>query len=343
MIRQAIEKIVNKGDLSYEEAYAVMNEIMSGESTATQNAAFLAALSTKSARAETTDEIAGCAAAMRDHATRVETGMELFEIVGTGGDNAHSFNISTTSALVAAAGGVKVAKHGNRAASSLCGTADCLEALGVNIRQSPDRCRELLKEVGICFFFAQEYHRSMKYVGAIRRELGFRTVFNILGPLTNPGSPCMQLLGVYDEYLVAPLAQVLINLGVKRGMVVYGQDKLDEISMSAPTTVCEIRDGWYRASVIQPEDFGFARCSRDALRGGSPEENARITRDILSGAQGPKRDAVLLNAGAALYIAGKAESMKAGTVLAAELIDSGKAAETLRRFIELSNRPEETT
>lgn len=342
MIRQAIEKIVNKGDLSYKEAYAVMNEIMSGESTATQNAAFLAALSTKSARAETTDEIAGCAAAMRDHATRVETGMELFEIVGTGGDNAHSFNISTTSALVAAAGGVKVAKHGNRAASSLCGTADCLEALGVNIRQSPDRCRELLKEVGICFFFAQEYHRSMKYVGAIRRELGFRTVFNILGPLTNPGSPCMQLLGVYDEYLVAPLAQVLINLGVKRGMVVYGQDKLDEISMSAPTTVCEIRDGWYRTSVIQPEDFGFARCSRDALRGGSPEENARITRDILSGAQGPKRDAVLLNAGAALYIAGKAESMKAGTVLAAELIDSGKAAETLRRFIELSNRPEET-
>ena len=342
MIRQAIEKIVNKGDLSYEEAYAVMNEIMSGESTATQNAAFLAALSTKSARAETTDEIAGCAAAMRDHATRVETGMELFEIVGTGGDNAHSFNISTTSALVAAAGGVKVAKHGNRAASSLCGTADCLEALGVNIRQSPDRCRELLKEVGICFFFAQEYHRSMKYVGAIRRELGFRTVFNILGPLTNPGSPCMQLLGVYDEYLVAPLAQVLINLGVKRGMVVYGQDKLDEISMSAPTTVCEIRDGWYRASVIQPEDFGFARCSRDALRGGSPEENARITRDILSGAQGPKRDAVLLNAGAALYIAGKAESMKAGTVLAAELIDSGKAVGTLRRFIELSNRPEET-
>lgn len=342
MIRQAIEKIVNKGDLSYEEAYAVMNEIMSGESTATQNAAFLAALSTKSARAETTDEIAGCAAAMRDHATRVETGMELFEIVGTGGDNAQSFNISTTSALVAAAGGVKVAKHGNRAASSLCGTADCLEALGVNIRQSPDRCRELLKEVGICFFFAQEYHRSMKYVGAIRRELGFRTVFNILGPLTNPGSPSMQLLGVYDEYLVAPLAQVLINLGVKRGMVVYGQDKLDEISMSAPTTVCEIRDGWYRASVIQPEDFGFSRCSRDELRGGSPEENARITRDILSGAQGPKRDAVLLNAGAALYIAGKAESMKAGTVLAAELIDSGKAAETLRRFIELSSRPEET-
>ena len=341
MIRQAIEKIVNKGDLSYDEAYAVMNEIMSGESTATQNAAFLAALSTKSARAETTDEIAGCAAAMRDHATKVETGMELFEIVGTGGDNAHSFNISTTSALVAAAGGVKVAKHGNRAASSLCGTADCLEALGVNIRQSPGRCVELLNEVGICFFFAQLYHSSMKYVGAIRKELGFRTVFNILGPLTNPGSPSMQLLGVYDEYLVAPLAQVLINLGVKRGMVVYGQDKLDEISMSAPTTVCEIREGWYRASVIRPEDFGFARCSREELRGGTPEENAIITRDILNGAPGPKRQAVLLNAGAALYIAGKAENMKDGTVLAAELIDSGKVQTTLQRFIEVSNRPEE--
>ena len=340
MIRQAIEKIVNKGDLTYDEAYAVMNEIMSGESSATQNAAFLAALSTKSARAETTDEIAGCAAAMRDHATRVETGMELFEIVGTGGDNAHSFNISTTSALVAAAGGVKVAKHGNRAASSLCGTADCLEALGVNIRQSPARCIELLHEVGICFFFAQMYHSSMKYVGAIRRELGFRTVFNILGPLTNPGSPSMQLLGVYDEYLVAPLAQVLINLGIKRGMVVYGQDKLDEISMSAPTTICEIRDGWYRASVIKPEDFGFSRCTKEELRGGTPEENAAITLDILQGTPGPRRHAILLNAGAALYLAGKADSMRDGTALAAELIDSGKALDTLRRFIERSNLPE---
>ena len=247
MIKEAIVKIVNKEDLTYDEAYTVMNEIMSGETTPTQNAAFLSALSTKSAKAETTDEIAGCAAAMRDHAMKVETDMELMEIVGTGGDNAHSFNISTTAALVCAAGGVKVAKHGNRAASSQCGTADCLEALGVNIQQSPKRCIELLNEVGMCFFFAQKYHTSMKYVGAIRKELGFRTVFNILGPLTNPGSPKMQLLGVYDEYLTAPLAQVLINLGVKRGMVVYGQDKLDEISMSAPTTVCEIKDGWFKS------------------------------------------------------------------------------------------------
>ncbi|MCR4648269.1 MAG: anthranilate phosphoribosyltransferase [Lachnospiraceae bacterium] len=340
MIKEAIVKIVNKEDLTYDEAYTVMNEIMSGETTPTQNAAFLAALSTKSARAETTDEIAGCAAAMRAHATKVETNMDIFEIVGTGGDNAHSFNISTTSALVAAAGGMKVAKHGNRAASSKCGTADCLEALGVNIQQSPERCIELLNEVGMCFFFAQKYHSSMKYVGAIRKELGFRTVFNILGPLTNPGSPSMQLLGVYDDYLVEPLAQVLVSLGVKRGMVVYGMDKLDEISMSAPTKICEIRDGWYKTFTIQPEDFGFEKCTKDELKGGTPEENAAITLDILKGAKGPKRNAVLLNAGASLYIGGKAETFADGVKLAAELIDSGKALEVLNKFIEVSNRPE---
>ncbi|MBE6001335.1 MAG: anthranilate phosphoribosyltransferase [Sarcina sp.] len=340
MIKEAIVKIVSKGDLSFDEAYTVMNEIMSGSTTATQNAAFLAALSTKSARAETTDEIAGCAAAMRAHATKVETGMDLFEIVGTGGDNARSFNISTTSALVAAAGGMKVGKHGNRAASSQCGTADCLEALGVNIDQSPEKCLELLKEAGMCFFFAQKYHTSMKYVGAIRRELGFRTVFNILGPLTNPGTPSMQLLGVYDNYLVEPLSHVLVSLGIKRGMVVYGMDKLDEISMSAPTKVCEIKDGWYRTSVITPEEFGFIRCTKEELKGGTPEENAEITRAILRGAPGPKRDAVLVNAGASLYIGGKADSMKEGVALAAQLIDSGKAMETLEKLIEVSNRPE---
>ncbi len=340
MIKDAIVKIVNKQDLSFEEAYTVMNEIMSGETTATQNAAFLAALSTKSARAETIDEIAGCAEAMRAHATKVETEMELFEIVGTGGDNAHSFNISTTAALVAAAGGMKVAKHGNRAASSRCGTADCLEALGVNIQQSPEKCLELLEEVGMCFFFAQKYHTSMKYVGAIRKELGFRTVFNILGPLTNPGSPKLQLLGVYDEYLVGPLAQVLMNLGVKRGMVVYGQDKLDEISMSAPTTVCEFRDGWYKMYTITPEEFGLERCAKADLVGGTPEENAAITREILGGKKDHKRDAVLLNAGAALYLGGKTENVKEGVSLAAELIDSGKALLTLEKLIEGSNRGE---
>ena len=340
MIKEAIVKIVNKEDLTYDEAYTVMNEIMSGETSPTQNAAFLAALSTKSAKAETTDEIAGCAAAMRDHATKVDTGMDVLEIVGTGGDNAQSFNISTTSALVAAAGGVKIAKHGNRAASSNSGTADCLEALGVNINQSPARCIEMLKEAGMCFFFAQKYHTSMKYVGAIRRELGFRTVFNILGPLTNPASPTRQLLGVYDEYLVEPLAQVLINLGVKRGMVVYGQDKLDEISMSAPTKICEIKDGWFTSYVITPEKFGFERCTKADLKGGTPEENAQITRDILGGKPGHMRNAVLMNAGAALYLYDKADSLKNGIALAAELIDSGAALKTLEKTIEVSNRPE---
>lgn len=340
MIKEAIVKIVNKGDLSYDEAYAVMNEIMNGETTPTQNAAFLSALSTKSAKAETTDEIAGCAAAMRAHATPVDTGMDIFEIVGTGGDNAQSFNISTTSALVAAAGGMKVAKHGNRAASSKCGTADCLEALGVNIEQSPEKCIELLNKVGMCFFFAQKYHSSMKYVGAIRKELGFRTVFNILGPLTNPGKPTMQLLGVYDEYLVEPLVQVLISLGVKRGMVVYGTDKLDEISLSSPTKVCEIKDGWFKSYTITPEDFGLKSCKKEDLVGGSPKENAEITKNILKGEKGAKRDAVLMNAGAALYIGGKADSMADGIRLAGEIIDSGKAYETLEKLIEVSNSEE---
>ena len=338
MIKEAIVKIVNKEDLTYDEAYAVMNEIMSGETSPTQNAAFLAALSTKSARAETTDEIAGCAAAMREHATQVDTGMDTLEIVGTGGDGAHSFNISTTSALVAATAGIKVAKHGNRAASSKCGTADCLEALGVNIVQTPEKCVEMLKEAGMCFFFAQTYHTSMKYVGPIRKELGFRTVFNILGPLTNPGRPTMQLLGVYDEYLVEPLTQVLINLGVKRGMVVYGRDKLDEISLSAPTKICEIRDGWYRSTVISPEDFGLTRCKKEDLVGGTPEENAAITRAILQGEKGPKRDAVLMNAGAALYIGGKADTLADGVKKAGEILDSGEGIKTLEKMIEISNK-----
>lgn len=333
MIREAIVKIVDKQDLSYDEAYSVMNEIMSGETTQIQNAAFLAALSTKSTKAETIAEISGCAAAMRDHALKVEHDMELMEIVGTGGDGAHSFNISTTSAIVVAAGGVKVAKHGNRAASSQCGTADCLEALGVNLDQNPEQCVGLLKNVGMCFFFAQKYHTSMKYVGSIRKELGIRTVFNILGPLTNPASPTMQLMGVYDSSLVEPLAKVLSSLGVKRGMVVYGQDRLDEISASAPTSVCELRDGMYSSYEICPEDFGLERCSKDDLTGGTPQENAAITRAILLGEKGPKRNAVLMNSGAALYIAGRAESIADGIKLAAELIDSGKAAEKLRQFI----------
>jgi len=338
MIKEAIIKIVNREDLSYEEAYTVMNEIMDGATTPTQNAAYLSALSTKSAKAETINEITGSAVAMREHALKFESDLPLFEIVGTGGDGAHSFNISTCSAIVTAAAGVKVSKHGNRAASSKCGTADCLEALGVNIQQDPELCKKLLEEAGMCFFFAQKYHTSMKYVGGIRKELGFRTVFNILGPLTNPGSPKRYLLGVYDEYLTDVLAQVLINMGAERGMVVYGTDKLDEISMSAPTSVCEFKDGWYKKYTICPEDFGFERCSKEDLVGGTPEENAKILIDVLSGKiQGPKRNTVLMNAGAALYINGKAATMAEGIKLAAEIIDSGKATETLEKLIKVSN------
>ncbi len=340
MIKTAIEKIVMKEDLTYDEAYAVMHEIMSGETTPTQNAAFLAALSTKSTKAETIDEISGCAAAMRELATPVaHPGMNVLEIVGTGGDKSNTFNISTTAAFIIAAAGVKVAKHGNRAASSLSGTADCQEALGANINQDPEKALQMLQEVGMCFFFAQMYHPAMKYVGAIRKELGFRTVFNILGPLTNPASPEYFLLGVYDEYLVEPLVKVLDKLGVKRALVVYGQDRMDEISVSAPTTICELRDGYYRTSVIAPEDFGITRCQKADIVGGTPEENAQITRDILGGVEkGPKRDIVLMNAGAALFIAGKAATIAEGIKLARETIDSGAALETMKAYIAASNR-----
>ena len=339
MIKEAIVKIVDKQDLTYDEAYEVITEIMSGKTTATQNAAFLAALSTKSTKAETIDEITGCAAAMRDAAIRFENDFDLLEIVGTGGDNANSFNISTTSAFVIAGAGIKVAKHGNRAASSLSGTADCLEALGVNINLEPEKCRELLEKVGFCFFFAQKYHTSMKYVGGIRRELGIRTVFNILGPLTNPSYPQHHLLGVYDRSLVEPVAQVLMKLGSKNGMVVYGNDKLDEISLSSSTTICEYKDGWLKTYEIEPEQFGFDRCTKEDLKGDTPEANAKITRGILSGEiRGHKRNAVLLNAGAAIYIGGKASSIADGIAAAQEIIDSGKAEKVLNDLITISNQ-----
>ena len=339
MIQDAIIKIVQKKDLSYEESYAVMNEIMSGQTTPTQNAAFLAALSTKSTRAETIDEISGCAAAMRDHAIKFDVnGLETLEIVGTGGDGAHSINISSTAAIVIAAAGVPVTKHGNVAASSKSGAANVLEALGINVKLEPAKMEQVLQKTGICFLHAQVYHTSMKYVGAIRKELGFRTVFNILGPLTNPAHPTMQVLGVYDEYLLHPMAQVLSSLGVKRGMVVYGQDKLDEVSISAPTSVCEFKDGWYKTYTIQPEDFGLTRGTKQDIEGGESEYNAQISRAILSGElTGPKRDVVLLNAACGLYVAGKAECIQDGIALAAELIDTGKALEKLEEFVAASN------
>lgn len=334
MIREAITALAKRENLSYEMALGVMNEIMEGKASPVQMSAYLTALSLKG---ETIQEITGSAAGMRAHCVRLLHEVEALEIVGTGGDGANSFNISTTSAFVIAAGGVPVAKHGNRAASSKCGAADVLEALGVNIMVSPERSARLLEEIGICFLFAQNYHIAMKYVAPIRRELGIRTVFNILGPLSNPAGANLELMGVYEEAAVEPLARVMSNLGVKRGLVVYGQDKLDEISMSAPTTVCEIQDGEFSIYVVTPEQFGFERCAKEELAGGLPEENARITRGILAGEKGPKRNAVALNAGAALYMAGKAGSMEDGVRRAEELIDSGKGMKKLEEFIRCSN------
>lgn len=337
MIQEAIIKLAKKEDIGYEMAKTVMDEIMSGEATDVQKAAYLSELSMKG---ETIEEITGSAEEMRNHATKLPYEGEALEIVGTGGDGSNSFNISTTAALVISAAGVPVAKHGNRAASSKSGAADVLEALGVNIMISPERSAEILREIGICFLFAQGYHGAMKYVGPIRKELGIRTVFNILGPLTNPARASLQLMGVYDAALVPDMAKVLMNLGVKRGMVVYGQDKLDEISLSAPTTVCEIANGKLLSYEITPEQFGFARCEKEALTGGTPEENAAITRQILQGEKGARRDAVVMNAGAALYIAGKAADIAGGIRLAEEMIDSGRAEKQLEAFIRLSHEEE---
>lgn len=335
MIREATAKLMERKNLNYDEMIGVMNEIMNGEPSPVQTAAFLAALSTKG---ETIEEVTACSAGMRAHATPVPHMLDLTEIVGTGGDGAHSFNISTTAALVMAAGGAKVAKHGNRAASSQSGAADCLEALGVNIDLAPEECVRLLSDIGICFFFAQRYHASMKHVGPVRRELGVRTVFNILGPLTNPAQARRQVLGVFSEELVEPLAHVLVNLGVKRGMVVYGQDRLDEISVSAPTTVCEFQGDAFTRYTLYPEAFGLERAEKSALVGGTPQENAQITLSILRGERGAKRDAVLLNAGAGLYIAGCASSLSEGVASAARLIDNGDAMAKLEAFRRESNR-----
>ena len=336
MIKETIIKLSKKQDLAYAEAEAVMDEIMSGQATPVQMSAYLTALALKG---ETIDEITASAAGMRAHCIKLLHNLDVLEIVGTGGDGSNSFNISTTSSLVIAAGDVPVAKHGNRAASSKSGAADVLEALGVKITLTPERSAEILKKINICFLFAQNYHIAMKYVAPIRKELGIRTVFNILGPLSNPAGANMELMGVYDQSLVEPLAQVMANLGVNRGMVVYGQDSLDEISMCAPTSVCEIRDGKFTSYEITPEQFGYERCEKGALTGGTPAENAEITKAILKGEEkGPKRQAVCLNAGAALYIAGKATSIEEGVKLAESLIDSGAALKKLEEFVEETNK-----
>ncbi|MDR2754046.1 MAG: anthranilate phosphoribosyltransferase [Oscillospiraceae bacterium] len=334
MIKEAITQAARRQNLRYEQAEAVMDEIMDGQASEIQMAAYLAAMSVKG---ETIDEITGSAAGMRKHCIRLLHNLDVLEIVGTGGDHSHSFNISTTSAMVISAAGVPVAKHGNRAATSKSGAADVLEALGVNISVSPQKSLALLQKLHLCFLFAQNYHIAMKYVAPVRRELGIRTIFNVLGPLVNPAGATMQLLGVYEEALVEPMAQVLCNLGVRAAMVVFGQDGLDEISMSAPTSVCKVRNGIFESYTLTPEQFGFALCEKKALVGGSPTENAAITQAVLGGKEGPQRNAVLLNAGAALHIARPSLSIADGIALAAQTIDSGAALRQLEQFLLLSN------
>ncbi len=335
MIKEAILKLVNGEDLTFEMAEKAMDEIMSGETSDILNSSFLTGLQAKGA---TIEEITACAKGMRKHAERFLNDQDALEIVGTGGDKSNSFNISTISSLIAASGGVPVAKHGNRAATSKCGAADVLEALGVEIRIAPERSAELLKKINICFMFAQKYHASMRFVAPARKELPMPTVFNILGPLTNPAGANMQLMGVYSEDLVEPLAHVLKNLGVKNGMVVYGRDGLDEISASSATSVCEFNeDGQFLTYEIEPENFGLERCSKEDLEGGTPEENAAIALDILNGAPGPKRTAILMNAGAALHIA-KGITFEEGIEEAKNLIDSGAAKAKLDEFILYSNK-----
>ena len=335
MIKEAIAQLVKREDLTSEVMEQVMEEIMTGEATDAQKASFLTALSMKG---ETIDEITSAAKVLRSHCERFLNDMDVLEIVGTGGDGSNTINISTLSSVVVSAAGIPVAKHGNRAASSKCGTADCLEALGVKIDCAPARSAQILKDITLCFLFAQKYHPAMRFVGAVRKEMGIRTLFNVLGPLANPAGATMQLFGVYSEELVEPLAHVLRNLGVKRAMVVYGRDSMDEISLSAETKVCEFKNDEFKSYVIKPEDLGLTRCNKEDLVGGTPQENAAIVNDILGGAKGPKTDVVLLNAGAAIYLASDGITLKDGIEKAREIIVSGKAKKQLKEFIEETNK-----
>lgn len=334
MIKEAIGQIVEGKNLSSEQAKGAMDEIMSGNATPAQIGAYIAALRLKG---ETIDEITASAQVMREKAPLVQTDGDVLDIVGTGGDCAYTFNVSTVSSLVVAAAGVQVAKHGNRSVSSKCGSADVLEALGVKLGLTPGQAAGVLRTAGICFMFAQVFHGSMKYAAGPRRELGIRTIFNVLGPLSNPARANLQLLGVYDAALCQPLAQVLGNLGVRRAMVVYGLDGLDEMSLCGQTQVSELIDQRVSNYLLSPEDFGLTPCTMDDLRGGDAAVNAEIARDILAGGTGPKRDMVLINSAAALYIAGKADSLEASVEIAREMVDSGKAADKLAELVRVSN------
>ena len=334
MIKKAIYDLVNGKDLSLDETREVMYQIMEGNATNAQIAAFLTAMRLKG---ETIDEITACAMVMRDKCTKLTPKTDVLDIVGTGGDEASTFNISTVSAIVIAAGGIPVAKHGNRSVSSKCGSADLLEALGVKIDLNAEQSEKILEEIGICFMFAPTYHASMKYAAPVRRELGIRTIFNILGPLSNPAGANMQLLGVYDENLVEPLANVLANLGVKRAMVVHGHDGLDEVTLCDTTTICEVCDGKLNSFFLTPEQLGFKRCDIKELVGGGPIENAQIALDIFNGQKGPKRDVVILNSAICLYMSYNNFTLRECIKMAEVIIDSGKAKRLLDDFILLSN------
>lgn len=335
MIQEAIKKIVANNDLTYEEAEQVMNEIMTGTATEAQSAAFLTALRFKG---ETIDEITACASVMREKALHIKTSTDTIDIVGTGGDGTGTFNISTTAAFVIAAAGIPVAKHGNRSMSSKSGSADCLEQLGINISISPEKSAQILDKTGMCFMFAQGYHSSMRYVGPVRKQIGIRNIFNILGPLTNPAGANLQVTGVYSSELVEPVARVFSNLGVKKGFVFYGSDGMDEVTVTGATKVCEIDNGTFKSYEITPEQFGLKTYSKDELTGGDGAENAEITRQILSGTlHGAKRDIVLLNAALGLYTGGKAATIADGVTLAAEIIDSGKAYAKMEEFAKATN------
>ena len=334
-IRQAIDKLVNRLDLSETEMIEVMNQIMTGEATPLQVAAFLTALRMKG---ETVDEITGAARVMREKAHRVGVGAgTVLDTCGTGGDQKGTFNISTTAAFVLAGAGVCVAKHGNRAVSSHSGSADVLGALGVKVDAPKEKVERCIAEIGIGFLFAPLLHEAMKYAMQPRRDIGIRTIFNILGPLTNPAMARYQLLGIYSGDLVVAIARVLKNLGSIRAMVVHGVEGLDEISLCGPTRVAELRDGEVQESTIEPEQFGLQRCRIEDLHGGNAEQSAGIVRGILDGSKGPRRDVVLLNSGAALYVSGKAATTQEGIRLAAESIDSGRARRKLERLVELTN------
>ncbi|NMA64762.1 MAG: anthranilate phosphoribosyltransferase [Clostridiaceae bacterium] len=334
MIKDAIQKLLNREDLSLEMTKSVMEEIMNGKVTNAQIAAFITAIRMKG---ETIDEVTACAMIMRKYGTKLKHDGDVLDIVGTGGDKSYTFNISTVSSFVISAGGVPVAKHGNRSVSSKCGSADVLEALGVNIDIPVSKSEKILKEIGICFMFAPRYHSSMKYAAPVRTELGVRTIFNILGPLSSPANANYQLLGVYDENLVEPLARVLSNLGIKKAMVVHGHDGLDEISLTTSTTVCEVNNGRINSFFLDPRQYGLEYCKPEDLTGGGPKENAEIARRILNGENGPKRDIVLLNSAVCLYMFYDDITLRECVKMAANIIDSGRAMEQLNSFARLSN------